>query len=100
MRIANTEPCHDKAVKLIRREPDAVIADMVAGWPRRFDAKRALARSPQMRRRTRQAEPCEPIGYFLVAQARLNFGLVDPLDGRFYPIDRLARNRLKRRAGP
>jgi nucleoside-diphosphate-sugar epimerase len=33
----------DKAVKLIRREPDAVIANMVAGWPRAFDARRALA---------------------------------------------------------
>jgi nucleoside-diphosphate-sugar epimerase len=33
----------DKAVKLVRREPDTVIATMVAGWPRAFDAKRALA---------------------------------------------------------
>ena len=33
----------DKAVKLIRREPDTVISNMVAGWPRAFDAKRALA---------------------------------------------------------
>jgi D-erythronate 2-dehydrogenase len=33
----------DKAVKLIRREPDAVIARIVAGWPRTFDARRALA---------------------------------------------------------
>ena len=33
----------DKAVKLVRREPDTVIANMVAGWPRAFDAKRALA---------------------------------------------------------
>ena len=31
------------AVKLIRREPDAVIAGIVAGWPRRFDAARARA---------------------------------------------------------
>ncbi|MGK2226319.1 NAD-dependent epimerase/dehydratase family protein, partial [Devosia sp.] len=30
-----------KAVALIRREPDAVIADMVAGWPKAFEAKRA-----------------------------------------------------------
>jgi len=33
----------DKAVKLIRREPDAVIRGIVAGWPRKFDARRALA---------------------------------------------------------
>ena len=33
----------DKAVKLVRREPDTAIATMVAGWPRAFDAKRALA---------------------------------------------------------
>jgi hypothetical protein len=31
-------------------------------------------------------------------QARLNFGLLDPLDGRFYPIDRAARNRPERSA--
>jgi nucleoside-diphosphate-sugar epimerase len=30
-------------VKRIRREPDPFIAKIVAGWPRRFDAKRALA---------------------------------------------------------
>ena len=28
---------------LIRREPDPVIAGIVAGWPTRFDAARALA---------------------------------------------------------
>ncbi len=33
----------DKAVQLIRREPDPVIAKIVAGWPRAFDAQRALA---------------------------------------------------------
>src|SRR4029079_15531226 len=33
----------DKAVKLTRREPDTVISNMVAGWPRAFDGKRALA---------------------------------------------------------
>ncbi len=33
----------DKAVKLIRREPDAMITKIVAGWPRAFDARRALA---------------------------------------------------------
>ena len=33
----------DKAVRLIRREPDAVIKIIVAGWPRAFDARRALA---------------------------------------------------------
>jgi nucleoside-diphosphate-sugar epimerase len=32
----------DKAVRLIRREPDAAIAKIVAGWPRAFDARRAL----------------------------------------------------------
>jgi nucleoside-diphosphate-sugar epimerase len=31
-----------KAVKLIRREPDATIAKIVAGWPRNFDARRAI----------------------------------------------------------
>jgi D-erythronate 2-dehydrogenase len=33
----------EKAVALIRREPDPVIATMVAGWPQNFDADRALA---------------------------------------------------------
>lgn len=33
----------EKAVKLIRRERDPVIETIVAGWPRNFDAKRALA---------------------------------------------------------
>jgi hypothetical protein len=28
-------------VALIRREPDEVVARIVAGWPRRFDARRA-----------------------------------------------------------
>nr|WP_047573967.1 D-erythronate dehydrogenase [Methylobacterium sp. ZNC0032] len=32
----------DRAVKLIRREPDPASAAIVAGWPTRFDAKRAL----------------------------------------------------------
>jgi nucleoside-diphosphate-sugar epimerase len=31
----------DKAVKLIRREPDPVIAGIVSGWPMVFEAKRA-----------------------------------------------------------
>jgi D-erythronate 2-dehydrogenase len=31
----------EKAVKLIRREPDAVIAKIVEGWPTNFDARRA-----------------------------------------------------------
>lgn len=31
----------DKAVALIRREPDATIRGIVAGWPTRFDAARA-----------------------------------------------------------
>jgi len=31
----------DKAVALIRREPDETIMRIVAGWPRRFDARRA-----------------------------------------------------------
>jgi hypothetical protein len=43
------------------------------------------------------AELCEPIGYFLHRRPRpAEFGLVDPLDGRFYPIDRAARNRPER----
>jgi nucleoside-diphosphate-sugar epimerase len=33
----------DKAVRLIRREPDTVIKTIVAGWPRAFDAQRAIA---------------------------------------------------------
>jgi nucleoside-diphosphate-sugar epimerase len=33
----------DKAVRLIRREPDAAIMRIVDGWPRNFDAKRAIA---------------------------------------------------------
>ena len=33
----------EKAVKLIRRQPDATIARIVEGWPRNFDARRALA---------------------------------------------------------
>jgi len=33
----------DKAVKLIRREPDPVIMKIVEGWPRNFDTKRALS---------------------------------------------------------
>jgi len=32
----------DKAVRLIRREPDPVIQRIVEGWPRNFDTKRAL----------------------------------------------------------
>ncbi len=32
----------DKAVALIRREPDPMITDIVAGWPRDFEPKRAL----------------------------------------------------------
>lgn len=31
----------DKAVGLIRREPDPVVAGIVDGWPRQFDARRA-----------------------------------------------------------
>jgi nucleoside-diphosphate-sugar epimerase len=33
----------DKAVKLIRNEPDEIIIKMVAGWPQNFDASRAIA---------------------------------------------------------
>jgi len=33
----------DKAVRLIRREPDATIMRIVEGWPRNFDPRRALA---------------------------------------------------------
>jgi D-erythronate 2-dehydrogenase len=32
----------EKAVRLIRREPDPTIMRIVEGWPRNFDAKRAL----------------------------------------------------------
>lgn len=30
-------------MRLIRREPDPVIAGIVAGWPRAFNPRRALA---------------------------------------------------------
>jgi nucleoside-diphosphate-sugar epimerase len=33
----------EKAVRLIRREPDPLIARIVEGWPRAFDARRAAA---------------------------------------------------------
>ena len=33
----------EKAVRLIRHEPDAAIAKMVGGWPRAFDAQRAAS---------------------------------------------------------
>ena len=33
----------EKAVKLIRREPDPVIGKIVEGWPRNFDTARALS---------------------------------------------------------
>jgi nucleoside-diphosphate-sugar epimerase len=33
----------EKVAARIRREPDALIERIVAGWPRRFDARRALA---------------------------------------------------------
>src|SRR4029079_3510155 len=33
----------EKAVRLIRREPDPVIGKIVSGWPQNFDAKRATA---------------------------------------------------------
>jgi nucleoside-diphosphate-sugar epimerase len=33
----------EKAVRLIRREPDPVITKIVEGWPRAFDARRALS---------------------------------------------------------
>jgi nucleoside-diphosphate-sugar epimerase len=31
----------EKAVRLIRREPDPTIGKIVSGWPQNFDAKRA-----------------------------------------------------------
>ncbi len=33
----------DRAVRLIRHEPDETIIGMVAGWPRNFDASRAIS---------------------------------------------------------
>jgi D-erythronate 2-dehydrogenase len=33
----------EKAVALIRREPDETIRRIVAGWPQQFDAARATA---------------------------------------------------------
>jgi hypothetical protein len=33
----------DEVAARIRREPDALIARIVAGWPSRFDARRAVA---------------------------------------------------------
>jgi nucleoside-diphosphate-sugar epimerase len=32
----------DQVVRLVRREPDEAVTRIVAGWPRRFDARRAL----------------------------------------------------------
>jgi nucleoside-diphosphate-sugar epimerase len=32
----------EKAVKLLKREPDATIMRIVEGWPRDFDARRAV----------------------------------------------------------
>ena len=32
----------EKAARLIRREPNPAIAKIVEGWPRAFDARRAL----------------------------------------------------------
>lgn len=37
------EAAGDQAVQLIRREPNATIVDIVAGWPRNFDTARAEA---------------------------------------------------------
>ena len=33
----------DRAVALIRREPDPLVARIVGGWPHRFDPQRAIA---------------------------------------------------------
>jgi nucleoside-diphosphate-sugar epimerase len=33
----------DRAVRLIREEPNETITRIVAGWPRNFDARRALS---------------------------------------------------------
>jgi hypothetical protein len=33
----------EKAARLIRREPDQTIMRIVEGWPRNFDARRALS---------------------------------------------------------
>jgi nucleoside-diphosphate-sugar epimerase len=33
----------EKVAKLIRRQPDATIMRIVEGWPRNFDARRALS---------------------------------------------------------
>jgi hypothetical protein len=33
----------EKAVRLIRRQPDPTIVRIVSGWPQDFDAKRATA---------------------------------------------------------
>jgi hypothetical protein len=45
-----------------------------------------------------EAEPCEPIGFLHRRPRPAKCGLVDPLDGRFYPIDRAARNLPERSA--
>ena len=44
----------DEAVALIRREPDPTIAGIVAGWPARFDAARALGARLRRRRLVRR----------------------------------------------
>ena len=40
---ALTRAAGDKVASRIRREPDAMVARIVAGWPSRFDPRRALA---------------------------------------------------------
>ena len=48
----------DAAVALIRREHDAIIARIVAGWPRAFDAERAPRSASAPRPRSPRSSPC------------------------------------------
>ena len=49
----------DKVAARIRREPDALIVRIVAGWPQRFEAKRApRARLPRREARSTRSSAC------------------------------------------
>jgi uncharacterized protein YigE (DUF2233 family) len=71
--------------------------------------KAAVAETQAFLKQRPQADLATQSGPMLVIDGRLHprferrpaeFGLVDPLDGRFYPIDRAARNRPERSAYP
>ena len=47
----------DKVAARIRREPDALIVRIVAGWPQRFEAKRATALGFRVEKHVRRDHP-------------------------------------------